>query len=1118
MDLGQIERASEDATQRGNERCDSLVTSSCAPAANKPAQAATISNGTDGRAGKRMHQIGGAAFGVAGQSEGSTDGLELEEGEEDEGEEEEDEEVGLDEIGDIMAIKYGDIEACHSNIALPPVYGSGEPACGDRLAASKRHKMVRNRRDSDNYLTLGRHKQNGGERSSANQLVGDINTCDNDSTLGNSNSNSLCNMANRSASAASYASSASSSSLSSCSPLAGSTVAAAPAPICPARGDAQVASECAIIKVAGSHRQQSEGRDSTMSPEQLACLPTASWLSSLAGAPTMPVSPPQIRIPHTSSAPAAELQQQAPDLVHQQHEHERQFMLNLHQQHTSSLSASSFAGDLRRNQSRHTENERRRSQFGTHNGDRQQAANRSDQSDSNRCDGDKNVPKLNPTGEQRQHETRGTSEQQRMTGERALAHQHQHQHHYLPHYLGSRPASASAAVAAAPSKLAGQASPVYVQQEAERQQETPPAAATASPSSTLMLTPASSSSVCGAASTSTNSSTSTTSTPGSSCPSNPPNGLSSGQQSAPMFTVQHHRKQNEPQPNQLQKVSTSNYGPQSNSQLARSHKHLEGQPHSIHHHNHQQQQQEQQHLQQQIQDHSQQQQPLQRQYPPNHPLGNTKHLCSICGDRATGKHYGVYSCEGCKGFFKRTIRKDIVYVCRANGNCLIDMRQRNRCQYCRYQKCLRQGMKREAVQEEKQRLKLKACAAGLTNCDNQVESTSNLMIGQSSLDSQNSHLDVGHITAINLPYGTTYNNGRHHQKQRPSHDGQPIQISDIVEAQLDACDRSNSTSSQPHYDFHPANSNHHYDSANQTISHYHQPQHPLNNRLPVMRDFNGQHDTNNDSNNYYSDFHQSPRKYSRIDDLTLKWAAQMQIEQLLDWAKSVPKFTELLIDDQITLLRAYWNELIISEIAFKSIDAFKENQSTSNKSLCIGRGLYINENQAYEIGLSNMFERIISELVVKMHDMRVDSNELACLRAIILFNPETHGLKSAQPIEEYRGNVYTALEMYCRKAYDDQPNRFGKLLLRLPALRSIGLKCDCKRRCDINNNSNNNIQLSGHESSANNTGQPGGASPSGSATMLGYQVKLLFFDICYEASAIDSFLRSNLLSNRSGKI
>ncbi|MEQ2203161.1 hypothetical protein XENOCAPTIV_025790 [Xenoophorus captivus] len=78
-------------------------------------------------------------------------------------------------------------------------------------------------------------------------------------------------------------------------------------------------------------------------------------------------------------------------------------------------------------------------------------------------------------------------------------------------------------------------------------------------------------------------------------------------------------------------------------------------------------------------------------------LSLTKHICAICGDRSSGKHYGVYSCEGCKGFFKRTVRKDLTYTCRDNKDCVIDKRQRNRCQYCRYQKCLAMGMKREGT-------------------------------------------------------------------------------------------------------------------------------------------------------------------------------------------------------------------------------------------------------------------------------------------------------------------------------------------------------------------------------------------------------------------------------------
>ena len=52
------------------------------------------------------------------------------------------------------------------------------------------------------------------------------------------------------------------------------------------------------------------------------------------------------------------------------------------------------------------------------------------------------------------------------------------------------------------------------------------------------------------------------------------------------------------------------------------------------------------------------------------------------------------------------MRKELTYACRENRNCLIDKRQRNRCQFCRYNKCLACGMKREAVQEERQRGKI----------------------------------------------------------------------------------------------------------------------------------------------------------------------------------------------------------------------------------------------------------------------------------------------------------------------------------------------------------------------------------------------------------------------------
>lgn len=69
--------------------------------------------------------------------------------------------------------------------------------------------------------------------------------------------------------------------------------------------------------------------------------------------------------------------------------------------------------------------------------------------------------------------------------------------------------------------------------------------------------------------------------------------------------------------------------------------------------------------------------------------------CAICGDRATGKHYGASSCDGCKGFFRRSVRKNHVYSCRFDRNCVVDKDKRNQCRYCRLKKCFRAGMRKE---------------------------------------------------------------------------------------------------------------------------------------------------------------------------------------------------------------------------------------------------------------------------------------------------------------------------------------------------------------------------------------------------------------------------------------
>ncbi|TKS92385.1 Retinoic acid receptor alpha [Collichthys lucidus] len=79
--------------------------------------------------------------------------------------------------------------------------------------------------------------------------------------------------------------------------------------------------------------------------------------------------------------------------------------------------------------------------------------------------------------------------------------------------------------------------------------------------------------------------------------------------------------------------------------------------------------------------------------------------CFVCQDKSSGYHYGVSACEGCKGFFRRSIQKNMAYTCHRDKVCVINKVTRNRCQSCRLQKCLDVGMSKELVRNDRMKKK-----------------------------------------------------------------------------------------------------------------------------------------------------------------------------------------------------------------------------------------------------------------------------------------------------------------------------------------------------------------------------------------------------------------------------
>ncbi|XP_060563469.1 nuclear receptor subfamily 2 group F member 1-A-like isoform X3 [Ruditapes philippinarum] len=327
------------------------------------------------------------------------------------------------------------------------------------------------------------------------------------------------------------------------------------------------------------------------------------------------------------------------------------------------------------------------------------------------------------------------------------------------------------------------------------------------------------------------------------------------------------------------------------------------------------------------------------------PDSKNQHIeCVVCHDKSSGKHYGQYTCEGCKSFFKRSVRRNLTYTCRGNRNCPMDQHHRNQCQYCRFKKCLKMGMRREAVQRGR------------------VPPTQHPFAGQMAFT--NGDPLTGH----------TY-------------------LSSFISMLLRA---------EPY---------------------------------PTSR---------------YGQCMQ-PNNIMGIENIC-ELAARL-LFSAVEWARNIPFFPELQITDQVALLRLSWSELFV-------LNAAQCSMPLHVAPLLAAAGLHASPMAADRVVAFMDHIRIFQEQVEKLKILHVDSAEYSCLKAIVLFSSDRKpepaqrlsnaynvlknglfnhacGITDTNHIDSIQEKSQCALEEYCRSQYPNQPTRFGKLLLRLPSLRTV---------------------------------------------------------------------------------
>ncbi|KAF5403390.1 Ligand-binding domain of nuclear hormone receptor [Paragonimus heterotremus] len=439
--------------------------------------------------------------------------------------------------------------------------------------------------------------------------------------------------------------------------------------------------------------------------------------------------------------------------------------------------------------------------------------------------------------------------------------------------------------------------------------------------------------------------------------------------------------------------------------------------------------------------------------------------CPICGDKISGYHYGIFCCESCKGFFKRTVQNAKRYACHhpsANSVCDINVSSRKKCPACRFVKCVDKGMRIEAIRSDRTRggrsmypgsryLRQIAARVGSGRSSSGTDPAStdpnnvNIMLGGRGGTDDSEHLAIVGLSGMHHTLGP---------------DGLPSSMDAGGGVYLDpavlgthADDDDDDDEDAEHGTMQVDQSLLDYPgSLNLNVSSCSTPY--VGRQVIVTGGAENVNRTRIELPKIISDILAVEESMESETEDTLEIdpgntppgasipegvsedeaavyrallnLADQRLYRTVRWSRALPDFAQLDTDDQILLLQNCWADLLCLDCCWRSLPTPTEIRLTSSKC--------INLEAARELGAEDIVERML-QLTQYLTELQLDLVEYACLKVIVLMRPDLKNLKAAAHVREYQESVRQLLMDYVAKSSPTKRDKYSRLMSRIPELQ-----------------------------------------------------------------------------------